>query len=55
MQVFKNSEFGELGVLEINSKPYFPAKAVAKTLGYKDTINAIKASQRNRHSSSNHK
>lgn len=42
MQVFQNSEFGELGVLEIEGKPYFPAKAAAKMLGYKDTINAIK-------------
>lgn len=42
MQVFQNSEFGELGVLEIGGKPYFPAKAAAKILGYKDTTNAIK-------------
>lgn len=42
MQVFQNSEFGELGVLEIEGKPYFPAKAAAKILGYKDTTNAIK-------------
>ncbi len=42
MQVFQNSEFGELGVLEVNGKPYFPAKAAAKILGYKDTTNAIK-------------
>lgn len=42
MQVFKNSEFGELGVLQIDGKEYFPAKACAKALGYKDTINAIK-------------
>ena len=42
LQVFQNSEFGELGVLEVNGKPYFPAKAAAKILGYKDTTNAIK-------------
>lgn len=42
MQVFQSSEFGELGVLEIEGKPYFPAKAAAKILGYKDTTNAIK-------------
>lgn len=42
MQVFQNSEFGELGVLEIEGKPYFLAKAAAKILGYKDTTNAIK-------------
>ena len=42
MQVFQNSEFGEPGVLEIEGKPYFPGKAAAKILGYKDTTNAIK-------------
>lgn len=34
MQVFQNDEFGELGVLEIDGKPYFPATACAKLLGY---------------------
>lgn len=34
MQVFQNSEFGELGVLEIEGKPYFPANRCAKVLGY---------------------
>lgn len=41
MQVFQDSEFGELGVLEINGKPYFPATACAKMLGYQrpqDTV-----------------
>lgn len=41
MQVFQNSEFGELGVLEVNGKPYFPATACAKALGYQrpqDTV-----------------
>jgi prophage antirepressor-like protein len=42
MQVFESSEFGQLGVLMIDGKPYFPATECAKTLGYKDTINAIK-------------
>ena len=42
LQIFQNSEFGELGVMEQNGKPYFPAKAAAKILGYKDTTNAIK-------------
>lgn len=32
MQVFQNSEFGELGVLEIEGKPYFPANRCAKVL-----------------------
>lgn len=37
MQVFQNSEFGSLGVLEINGKPHFPATACAKILGYAQT------------------
>lgn len=43
MQVFQNNEFGELGVLEVNGKPYFPATACAKTLGYKRPADAITA------------
>lgn len=41
MQVFQNSEFGELGVLEVNGKPYFPATACAKILGYANPRKAI--------------
>lgn len=41
MQVFQNSEFGELGVLEVSCKPYFPATACAKILGYAKPHNAI--------------
>lgn len=41
MQVFQNSEFGELGVLEVNGKPYFPATACARALGYANTKDAI--------------
>ena len=32
MQVFQNSEFGELGVLELEGKPWFPANRCAKVL-----------------------
>ena len=42
LQIFQNSEFGELGVMEQAGKPYFPATACARILGYKDTTNAIK-------------
>lgn len=42
MQVFQNSEFGELGVLEIEGKPYFPATACAKILRYANPKDAIK-------------
>lgn len=41
MQVFQNSEFGSLGVLEINGKPHFPATACVKILGYAKPHNAI--------------
>lgn len=30
LKVFHNSEFGELGVLTINGKEYFPATKCAK-------------------------
>lgn len=42
LQVFKNSEFGELGVLEIGGKTYFPATACAKVLGYANPKKAIR-------------
>ena len=42
VQVFQNEEFGKIEILMIDGKPYFPATACAKVLGYKDTINAIK-------------
>ncbi|NBI80443.1 hypothetical protein D3Z39_16625, partial [Anaerotruncus colihominis] len=42
MQVFQSSDFGELGVLEIEGKPYFPATACAKMLGYGNARDAIK-------------
>ena len=42
LQIFRNSEFGELGLLIINGKEYFPATACAKMLGYSNTHDAIK-------------
>lgn len=42
VKVFENTEFGELEILLINGKEYFPATQCAKILGYKDTINAVK-------------
>lgn len=41
MRVFRNNEFGEIGVLEIDGKEYFPATACAKILGYVKPHNAI--------------
>lgn len=42
LQVFQNSEFGELGVLEIEGKPWFPATACARKLGYSNPQKAIR-------------
>lgn len=42
IQVFQNSEFGELGVLEIEGKPWFPATACARKLGYANPQKAIR-------------
>lgn len=41
LRVFQNSEFGDLGVMEIEGKPYFPATACAKKLGYENQRDAI--------------
>ncbi|MFQ4187138.1 toxin Bro [Clostridioides difficile] len=42
LQVFKNSDFGEIRVIELNGDPWFVGKDVAETLGYKDTSDALK-------------
>ncbi|MBO8158856.1 phage antirepressor [Thermosyntropha sp.] len=41
LQVFKNTEFGELNVLIIDEKPYFPATECARILGYSNPHDAI--------------
>lgn len=41
LQVFQSSEFGELGVLIIEGREYFPATACAKILGYKNPRDVI--------------
>ena len=41
LQVFQNSEFGELGILLIDGKEYFPATQCAEILGYAKLRNAI--------------
>ena len=41
MQIFENQEFGQLGVLMIDSKPHFPATECAETLGYSTPRHAI--------------
>lgn len=42
LQVFQSSEFGELGVLVLDGKEYFPASECAKKLGYSDPYDAIR-------------
>ena len=43
MSVFENAEFGDIRILRDGEKYMFCAKDVAKALGYKDTVNAIRA------------
>lgn len=42
LQIFKNNEFGEIRVLEINNEPWFVGKDVAEILGYSNSKDAIK-------------
>lgn len=41
LKVFQNSEFGELGVMMIDGKEYFPAAQCARILGYSNPRKAI--------------
>jgi anti-repressor protein len=43
MQIFKNTEFGEVRTVEINGEPYFVGKDIASALGYAKERNAIAA------------
>lgn len=42
MKVFQNSEFGELGILMLDGKEYFPATQCAKVLGYVNPQKAVR-------------
>jgi prophage antirepressor-like protein len=42
LQIFKHAEFGELEVINVEGKPYFPATEVAKVLGYSNTQKAVR-------------
>ena len=42
LQVFNSPEFGDIRTVEIDGTPYFVGADVAKALGYKDTVNALK-------------
>lgn len=43
LQVFQNNEFGQIRTLTIEDEPWFVGKDVAISLGYKDTVNALKS------------
>lgn len=42
LQIFKNTDFGEIRTIEENGKIMFCGSDVAKALGYKDPINTLK-------------
>ena len=41
LQIFNNSEFGEIRTVELNNEPWFVGKDVAQALGYSDTRKAV--------------
>lgn len=41
LEIFKNEQFGEVRALELNGKPYFIGKDIAKALGYAIPSKAI--------------
>jgi len=42
LQVFTHPDFGEIGIIEIDGKPYFPATKCAEALGYANPQKAIR-------------
>ena len=42
LKVFSNSEFGELGVMLIDGKEYFPATQCAKLIGHENPARAVR-------------
>lgn len=43
LQIFNNPQFGDIRAVEIDGEAWLVGKDVAKALGYKDTVNALKA------------
>lgn len=41
IEIFNSPEFGSIRVIEENGKYLFCGADVAKSLGYKDTVNAL--------------
>ena len=42
-KIFQHEKFGKIRVIYLNGVIYFVGKDVAIALGYKDTVNALKA------------
>lgn len=42
LQIFQNSEFGQVRTVEVNGEPWLVGKDVAAALGYTDTFGALK-------------
>lgn len=42
LEIFKNNKFGEIRSIDIEGKAYFVAVDITGSLGYKDSINAVK-------------
>ena len=43
IKIFRHGEFGEIGLLELDGKTYFPATRCASALGYSNPQEAIRA------------
>lgn len=43
LMIFNNPEFGEIRTVEVDGEPWLVGKDVARALGYKDTVNALKS------------
>lgn len=41
LQIFKNEEFGEIRIVQLNNETYFVGKDVAEALGYSNTRDAL--------------
>lgn len=41
LQIFKNEQFGQVQLLEINNEPWFVGKEIAEILGYKNSRDAL--------------
>ncbi|HEL1675789.1 TPA: BRO family protein [Streptococcus suis] len=42
LQIFKNEQFGEVQLVEINNEPWFVGKEIAEILGYQNPSKALK-------------